>query len=539
MKKLTWGFFSLARAILLTAMAWGLSFNARAQTIFNTETKLVPNPSARELMFGLNVAIDGNTAAVRALLAPFNGQSGVYIFSLVGTNWVQSQILTAELLSGIFDEFGVGLALSSNVLVVGQPAASMTNVTGVYIYTNAGTTWSLQQKLVETGSVGDGFGESVGVSGETIAVGNPSESSITNNSGAVYVYNEIGTTWLLQAKLKANDPTSNALLGNKVAIDGDTILAAAAGAAYVFVRDGTNWTQQQKLVRPPLELTNSFANLFALDVALEGNIAAIVGQQTDGGANNTAVYIFARTGTNWDVQQVLTLPGTGATNFLFASSVAIHNGEIAVGIPSRTVDGLAGAGVVEVYQFNGTNWFLAQEIAATDAKSGADLGTTVDFGDAGIIAGAPDLVDVGRAGQGAAYIFSATGTNPPVTLSASATPNVLWPPNHKMVSVTITVNHPEDFTSCKIVSVTSNEPVIGKGSGKTSPDFIITGDLTLQLRAERSGKTKAGRIYTIQVACTDLAGNTTSTTVLVTVPKNNKTRSVVLPISPGLPHRKL
>jgi len=37
------------------------------------------------------------------------------------------------------------------------------------------------------------------------------------------------------------------------------------------------------------------------------------------------------------------------------------------------------------------------------------------------------------------------------------------------------------------------------GSGNTAPDWEITGDATANLRAERSGKNKAGRIYTIVI----------------------------------------
>ena len=64
---------------------------------------------------------------------------------------------------------------------------------------------------------------------------------------------------------------------------------------------------------------------------------------------------------------------------------------------------------------------------------------------------------------------------------------------------------------CQIVSVTSNEATDGQ-------DWIITGDLTLSLRAERSNK-RTGRIYTITIACTDPSGNASIKTVTVTVPR--------------------
>ena len=71
--------------------------------------------------------------------------------------------------------------------------------------------------------------------------------------------------------------------------------------------------------------------------------------------------------------------------------------------------------------------------------------------------------------------------------------------------------------SCQITSVSSNEPVNGSGDGNTSPDWVITGNLTVDLRAERSGS-GSGRVYTIEVTCTDASVNSSTDTVNVTVP---------------------
>jgi hypothetical protein len=71
----------------------------------------------------------------------------------------------------------------------------------------------------------------------------------------------------------------------------------------------------------------------------------------------------------------------------------------------------------------------------------------------------------------------------------------------------------------RIVSITSNEKEDAKGSGNTAPDWIITGDATAKLRAERSGGNKAGRIYTITLEATDASGNVSEpAAVTVTVP---------------------
>lgn len=110
-------------------------------------------------------------------------------------------------------------------------------------------------------------------------------------------------------------------------------------------------------------------------------------------------------------------------------------------------------------------------------------------------------------------------TTPPSVEQATASPDVAWPPNHKMVPVTI------DYavTDCSAVTCTlnvaSNEPIDGLGDGDTSPDWQIIDAHHVLLRAERSGR-GTGRVYTITVTCTDGANNTTVKTVTVLVPHN-------------------
>ena len=113
-------------------------------------------------------------------------------------------------------------------------------------------------------------------------------------------------------------------------------------------------------------------------------------------------------------------------------------------------------------------------------------------------------------------------TMPPAFKSLDASPGTLRPPNHKMVDVTVSaevVDLIDGAPTARIVSVSSNEPVDGTGDGDTSPDWEITGDLTLRLRAERAG-TGSGRVYTITVEARDYSGNTTLETISVIVPKN-------------------
>ena len=113
-------------------------------------------------------------------------------------------------------------------------------------------------------------------------------------------------------------------------------------------------------------------------------------------------------------------------------------------------------------------------------------------------------------------------TIPPVITATTPSVNSLWPPNHQMVPVTITVAATDNLGPapvCSVASVTSNEPQNGLGDGDTPNDWLLTGGLTLQLRAERAGRGD-GRIYTIRVNCVDGSGNATTSSTNVTVPKS-------------------
>lgn len=116
---------------------------------------------------------------------------------------------------------------------------------------------------------------------------------------------------------------------------------------------------------------------------------------------------------------------------------------------------------------------------------------------------------------------SVLDSTPPVIASLSASPSVLTKANHEMVTVTVAATATDGCggtVTCRIVSVSSNEPVAGTGGGDLSPDWEITGNLTVRLRAERAAK-GSGRVYLITVRCTDAAGNASTSTVSVTVPR--------------------
>jgi probable HAF family extracellular repeat protein len=105
---------------------------------------------------------------------------------------------------------------------------------------------------------------------------------------------------------------------------------------------------------------------------------------------------------------------------------------------------------------------------------------------------------------------------PPSIAAATATPNVIWPPNHKLVPVSVAV----DATAvcgppvCTIALIASDGP-------SSEDDMVITGDLTALLRAEKSGD-DMGRTYTITLQCHDAAGNGATHATTVRVPHDRR-----------------
>jgi len=110
----------------------------------------------------------------------------------------------------------------------------------------------------------------------------------------------------------------------------------------------------------------------------------------------------------------------------------------------------------------------------------------------------------------------------PSILGVSAAPNVLWPPDHKLVRVVINYTVADSCDSAPVCSLkVGSSDGEGGGSGNTSPDWQVIDAHDVNLRAERAGAGD-GRIYTITVTCTDKLGLSSSATTTVTVPHDRR-----------------
>ncbi|GAC1444862.1 MAG: hypothetical protein NVSMB52_04660 [Chloroflexota bacterium] len=110
--------------------------------------------------------------------------------------------------------------------------------------------------------------------------------------------------------------------------------------------------------------------------------------------------------------------------------------------------------------------------------------------------------------------FKIDQTAPTVTCVAS--PALIWPPNHKMVPVNVTVKVADGLSGPNgfiLISATSSEP-----NANNDIQGFVTGAPSTSgfLRAERSGGGN-GRIYTLTYQAMDMAGNTANCAAQVKV----------------------
>ncbi len=112
----------------------------------------------------------------------------------------------------------------------------------------------------------------------------------------------------------------------------------------------------------------------------------------------------------------------------------------------------------------------------------------------------------------------------PPLLACAADPSEIWPPNHKLVPVTIGIEFTDALSGTDafwLTAVASNEPDAGSGGGDKPNDIqgftVDTDDTTGKLRAERAGD-GSGRVYTFGYTGRDVAGNEATCTTVATVP---------------------
>jgi hypothetical protein len=123
----------------------------------------------------------------------------------------------------------------------------------------------------------------------------------------------------------------------------------------------------------------------------------------------------------------------------------------------------------------------------------------------------------GPLGSADGFVAKIAANQPPDCSAATASPATIWPPNGKLVPVSIGgVTDPDgDPVALTITGVHQDEPLSRQGT----PDALGIGASTAQLRADRSGGGD-GRVYHVTFEASDGNGGVCTATVTVCVPRD-------------------
>jgi hypothetical protein len=329
------------------------------------------------------------------------------------------------------DWFGVSIAVSGNTVVVGAFDSNIEQFGTAYVYEKPPNGWAnmTQVATLTSSDSGQGFGTSVGISGDTIVVGaaNPSNFDLQSRRrgaqaagpGAAYVFVKPAGGWsgnlTESAKLTASDGQPGDAFGDSVSIHGGTIAAGAffatdssgngfAGKAYVFVKPAGGWSGNLNETARLTASDSQMLNYMGASVAVSGNtvIAGAYGHNNFQGA----AYVFAKPTGGWvSMTQTAELTAsTGRASADFGFSSAISGDTVVEG----AVNAASGKGAAYVFVKPAGGWVNMTQtgaLHAPHATPGDGFGQSAGISGKRVVIGAPGATVGANSAQGAAYVF--------------------------------------------------------------------------------------------------------------------------------------
>lgn len=432
------------------------------------EAKVLPDVLGFLPQFGYAAAMSGDTVVIGAP-TDFANAGAAYVFVRSGTIWTQQATLTASD-AETNAKFGNAVAIDGDTIVVGAPGPDDgTGTSAAYIFVRQAGAWSQQAKLVPAGTTGNQqFGSAVDLSGDSAAIGAILDADAGFNAGAVYVFGRSATTWSQQAKLFAQTPSVGDLFGFSVSLDGDTLAAGApyadkgitvdTGAVNVFHRGVTGWQ-----VEAVLSVANpGLSDRLGWSVALSGD--TLIGG-APGRYGRGAAYAFSRSGSSWNPSAEFS-PASTDSDQLFGYSLGLDGSELVIGCPFDNTYATIG-GAAYFYHSAGASWVLDGFVSASDVAEEDQIGFAVALDGRQAVISSPFKNGMIGFDQGSAYIYSATANTPPQADAKSVVTDQDVP-----VGVTLTGSDPEDQP---LTFAVATPPVRGNLSG-TPPNLTYTPD---------------------------------------------------------------
>jgi len=251
----------------------------------------------------------------------------------------------------------------------------------------AGTAPAVGQTTADGPSVrANGFGKALEVQDDVVFVGEPDN---IHTSGRVYLFTPgEQSEWAQKTVLKASDGGVGDGFGSAVDVRDSTLVvgAPASNAAYVFQRqDEDTWQEAARLSPSAADSASSFGQ----SVQLIGERLFVGAEASEQAQTQGAgvVYAYEREGDGW-AESAAVSSGAVPQGSGFGSSVVGSGSHLLVSAPSYR------SGIVVAFRWSEEEgWTEEQLIEAGGLNSGARLGTSLRWTEAGVIAGAPRAFD--------------------------------------------------------------------------------------------------------------------------------------------------
>jgi len=206
------------------------------------ETKFLASDAAAFDSFGKDVAIDGDRFVVGA-----TGESSytgaMYIYTYDGVNWLEDKVVPSDGFTN--DRYGRAVSISGDVAVstaMWDPTPQGIASGTAYMYTLVGSSW-VENQITTSDPIGDNFGESVSLYGDRMLVGASDSEPNGLGSGSAYLFEYDGTNWIETELIVSSDNSSNHQFGYSCAINdiniavGAVITLSNPGAVYIYNDD--------------------------------------------------------------------------------------------------------------------------------------------------------------------------------------------------------------------------------------------------------------------------------------------------------------
>lgn len=396
--------------------------------------KIVPvdECGSSNIFFSAGLHLDGNHLMVGQPYSGDNASGAVLVYKKSSNGWIFEDKLEPQQPSD-YQTFGNSISVSGNWMLIGSVAHLPTVASdygSAYFFAYENGQWVEKQRVSgnPNNSLYDQYGQSVALSDSRAFIGVPSDDMDSGPAaGSVRVLELENGSWVEKDKLAAVHPNIGGYdyFGISLDVSGDYVLIGSpnsgasllstgyrsSGVAYLYLYTDQG-LQTTEVYVPTGQITS--LDDFASSVALHSNyVMAEKLSDNDQGNDAGAVYSY-QYGTENSLKQKVTVDGVGYD--FFGDAMEIYENMALVGAKGADINGTWDAGMVYVFEYDGSQWQKHSEIFASNPERFANFGSSISVSGNTVMIGAP-VVKISGATvdsditRGAVYVFEYDGAN--------------------------------------------------------------------------------------------------------------------------------